>query len=248
MDQLDLPAGVRTYDPALAIDILQYREEHPSLALICDGEWQGESSRNGMLLYEGPAREIGLLHMALNKIGDRMYVCIMPSDWMVQLGINLEPQKDKEHTYKLERVTEHMFLAGSCNPIHLCEISGLASACIYGSLRRLFGEPDYETNDSNDMYGYTLRAVREDGREAFLRVDSSGVSSLPEDADMKEGAAFVLKQMIDETPPADYSYEGFYWDGPNKLEYGVKDGEPYYREWPLDEFETEQLFSGSQGL
>lgn len=236
---LEISSEVIFHDPAIEVNIDQYRLQHPSAALIYVNERWSNGQWIGTLLYEGPVMDISILHSQLNQQGDKTYNCILPDDWMEQMDISLEPREDLEHTYTLTRITdENTDLFGFCNPVGLCEINGETHARIYGSLRALYGEPDYETDDTEDMYQYILLAERDDGKQAALLVYSGpsgpSVSSRTEDSNMKEGAAYVLKKLLDETPPVDYHYEGYYWDGPTKVEYGVKNGQPYFHEWGLD--------------
>lgn len=243
---LQVESDVIVHNPALEIDIEQYRAQHPSSALIyTDERWLGDQML-GMLLYEGPAGSMALLHGQLNQIGDRMYYCMMPDDWMEQMGITLEPQEDLRYTYEFERETgDSGDLMGFSNPTSLCGFDGMEEARVYGSLRALFGEPDYEDENIETMYQYRLLVTRDDGEQATLLVYSgptgASVSSGMENQEFKEGAAFALKGLLNETPPADYDYQGYYWDGPTKVECGVQDGTPYYREQALSWEEVEAL-------
>lgn len=238
---LKAPEGVTAHTPPLEVNIEQYRTRHPSSALIYTEERLMGREGKGLLLYEGPVKEISALHKELDQIGDKIYYCYLPDDWMEQIGISIEPKEDTEHTYEFERITDCEALTGFCNPFMLCGFDGEEQARVYGSLRTLFGEPDYETKDVEDMYQYMLRVIRSDGKQAVLMVysGSSGpsVSSREEDKDIKEGAAFVLKKLLQETPPSDYIYEGCYWDGPCIVTYGSKAGRPYYKSRVMTEKE-----------
>lgn len=242
---IEVTEHVIVHNPAVEIEVWRYREQHPSQALIYTNEsYQGDTLK-GMLLYEGPAKEIALLHGKLNGLGDRAYYNVMPDDWMEQLGISLEPREDTEHTYEFIRdIGSSDSLEGFCNPVRLCGFEGEEQARVYGSLLSLYGRPDYESEDMEDMYQYRLIVTRDDGRQAVLLVYSgptgASVSTVAKDEDIKEGAAFALKQLIDQTPPADYSYQGYYWDGPVKIECGSKDHVPYYRE---EELSIEEIYN-----
>lgn len=237
-DFIETGEGVIVHDPAIEIEVARYREEHPSAALIYTDEKVIKDVRKGMLLYEGPAKEISLIHDELNRIGDRSYICIMPKDWKEQLGIFLEPTQDLEHTYEFER--------NDSSDIDFDEFSipiglggdVLEQVAIFGSLLALFGEPDYLSENLENMYQYSLLAKRSDGKETILLVYSGptgpSVSCRKKESDMKAGAAYALRELLQETPPMDYSYEGYYYDGPTTLEFGVKDGVPYFQEKELE--------------
>lgn len=237
-EDVELAETITAYNPAMPIDVERYRELHPEAALIYTDEHQQDGRTRGLLLFEGPAGDIAELSMSLNQKGTNSNVCQMPDNWMEQMGISLEPKEDLDHTYEFIRDTSDPYdLSGYCNPIGLCGFDGKEQARTYGSLRTLYGEPDYETEDVEDMFQYRLLVKRSDGREAVLLAYSGAtgpsLSSRPEDDDMKEGAAFALKKLLTETTPADYSYEGYYWDGPAKVEQGSKNGSPYYKEREL---------------
>ena len=103
----------------------------------------------------------------------------------------------------------------------------------YGRLRALFGEPNYETQNSEDAYSYILFVEPESSEKIYLEVyeGSSGpaIGGLNNAESLQ--AAETLKKLIEESEEvADYQYEGYYLDLDSKITMGIKDGVPYYNE------------------
>ena len=114
----------------------------------------------------------------------------------------------------------------------------LESVIAYGRLRALFGEPNYETQNSEDAYSYILFVEPESSEKIYLEVyeGSSGpaIGGLNNAESLQ--AAETLKKLIEESEEvADYQYEGYYQDLDLKISMGIKNGVPYYREEPCEE-------------
>ena len=114
----------------------------------------------------------------------------------------------------------------------------LESVIAYGRLRALFGEPNYETQNSEDAYSYILFVEPESSEKIYLEVyeGSSGpaIGGLNNAESLQ--AAETLKKLIEESEEvADYQYEGYYQDLDLKISMGIKNGVPYYNEEPCEE-------------
>ena len=114
----------------------------------------------------------------------------------------------------------------------------LESVIAYGRLRALFGEPNYETQNSEDAYSYILFVEPESSEKIYLEVyeGSSGpaIGGLNNAESLQ--AAETLKKLIEESEEvADYQYEGYYQDLDLKISMGIKNGVPYYSEEPCEE-------------
>ena len=112
------------------------------------------------------------------------------------------------------------------------------SVIAYGRLRALFGEPNYETQNSEDAYSYILFVEPESSEKIYLEVyeGSSGpaIGGLNNAESLQ--AAETLKKLIEESEEvADYQYEGYYQDLDLKISMGIKNGVPYYNEEPCEE-------------
>ena len=117
-------------------------------------------------------------------------------------------------------------------------ILDLESVIAYGRLRALFGEPNYETQNSEDAYSYILFVEPESSEKIYLEVyeGSSGpaIGGLNNAESLQ--AAETLKKLIEESEEvADYQYEGYYQDLDLKISMGIKNGVPYYNEEPCEE-------------
>ena len=114
----------------------------------------------------------------------------------------------------------------------------LESVIAYGRLRALFGEPNYETQNSEDAYSYILFVEPESSEKIYLEVyeGSSGpaIGGLNNAESLQ--AAETLKKLIEESEEvADYQYEDYYQDLDLKISMGIKNGVPYYNEEPCEE-------------
>ncbi len=129
---------------------------------------------------------------------------------------------------------------------------GRQTALVLGRLRALFGEPLYVTENLEEQYSYCVRVEGSDGGTVYLEVyrGSSGPAIGGGYGEASQKAADALAAYIQAASPADYDYEGYYLDGPSRVRMGVKNGEPYYDERPLDlpEKEMEALFKRLYGL
>lgn len=105
-------------------------------------------------------------------------------------------------------------------------------ALFWGKARTLFGEPNQQSADWENMYTYEIEAS--DGQNAPLYLEvyhGSGGSSVAmptEDNDVDHAAYDQAKSeliaLIESAQPADYVWEGVYEDIPVNIKYTVKDG------------------------
>ena len=110
------------------------------------------------------------------------------------------------------------------------------TALVYGRLRKLFGEPLYESEDLEDQYSYCISAERE-GKTVYLEAYSgpSGPAVGGEQNKDSRDAASELVRFIQQAEAADYDYKGVYYDGPSEVRMGVKNGVPYSEENEMEE-------------
>ena len=109
---------------------------------------------------------------------------------------------------------------------------------IQGILKTLFGEPLYETGDYEDAYCYFIEAKDEKNSSKRFNV-YQGCSGCAIGA---SGSYSELKEVIDQfidllknTNPSDFLYEGVYMDADVKIRQGIKNGEIIYEEMDLDD-------------
>lgn len=114
---------------------------------------------------------------------------------------------------------------------------------IYGRLKTLFGDPLYEEKDIENQYTYAVAATTEDGREIFLHAYNgpSGPAIGGQQDEESRKAAYQLLEMIQQTAPSDYEYVGYYWDGPSRIQEGIKNGVPYYEEVEMSNLSEEEI-------
>lgn len=112
-------------------------------------------------------------------------------------------------------------------------------ALFFGKVRRLFGENDSFSDDWECMYTYLITAEDENGNKLYFEIyHGSGGSSISTPysgelpPDYKQAKSELL-ELIENTIPADYVWEGCYYDIPVNIKYTVKDGKAYVeREFP----------------
>lgn len=110
-------------------------------------------------------------------------------------------------------------------------------ALTYGRLRKLFGEPLYESEDVEEMYSYCISAARDDKTvylNAYSGASGPAIGGDEDDKDSRD-AAYELIDFIKQAEAADYDYKGVYYDGPSEVRMGVKNGVPYFEENEIEE-------------
>ena len=109
--------------------------------------------------------------------------------------------------------------------------SGEMHSLFYGQMLTLFGEPDYVTQDNENMFSCAVSGTNDEGNEVFLEIYYG--PSGPAIGGNAQGwtdriAAFQLSQLIMSAEPTDYEWKSVYEDVPAKVRMGVKNGKPYY--------------------
>lgn len=108
-------------------------------------------------------------------------------------------------------------------------------ALFYGKLRTVFGEPDYTSDDYENMYSYWITA--EDGQnklylEVYHGPSGASVGGKPFDISKEQekvymNAAEQLIALIESANPSNYVWEGIYEDTSENVRYTVKGGKAY---------------------
>ena len=116
-----------------------------------------------------------------------------------------------------------------------------------GQLKYLFGDPLYMTEDFEDMLSYIIEATDESGNTLLLNVYSAGTGPAigghyENDREAYQKAAHELAAYISQADASDYEYEGYYLDGPSKIEMGVENGKSYYKETEMSDEEVSEVF------
>lgn len=106
------------------------------------------------------------------------------------------------------------------------------SSLFLGQVKTLFGEPDYITENYEEMFSCAVVAKNQDGNVLYLEIYSgpSGAAIGGVNDEASEKAAKELARLIMVAEPTDYDWEGVYSDIPVNIKMGVKNGKPYYEE------------------
>ena len=114
-----------------------------------------------------------------------------------------------------------------------------AATELYGRLLTAFGEPVETSKSLENAYTYVILAKCEDGNKHVLSVYEGPSGPAIGGNKNAMDAAQALKKHILNAMPADYEYKGYYLDGPTKIHRGIKNGEVFYSEVPMD-FDDEE--------
>ena len=115
---------------------------------------------------------------------------------------------------------------------------------ICGKIKALFGQPIYETKNLENLFSYCILATSE---EVYLDIYCAGsglaVGGISDEKSRK--AAKALVDYVRQAEPINYAYKAYYLDGPTALEFGIRDGAPYYNETELrlSEKEFRELYA-----
>ena len=112
---------------------------------------------------------------------------------------------------------------------------------ICGKIKALFGQPVYETENLENLFLYYILATSEEGKEIYLDIYCAGsgpaVGGMQDEKSRK--AAKALVEYVWQAEPVDYTHKAYYLDGPAVLEFGIKNGSPFYNETELSLSEKE---------
>ena len=112
---------------------------------------------------------------------------------------------------------------------------------ICGKIKALFGQPIYETENLDNLFIYCILATQEEGEEVYLHIYCAGSGpAVGGMQDEKSGkAAKALADYVWQADPVNYTHKAYCLDGPTALEFGIRDGAPYYSETELKLSEKE---------
>ena len=106
---------------------------------------------------------------------------------------------------------------------------------MYGKIKALFGQPIYETENLGNLFLYRILTTSDEGEEIHLEIYCAGsgpaVGGMQDEKSRK--AAKALVNYVWQAEPVNYTHKAYYLDGPSVLEFGIKNGSPYYNETEL---------------
>ena len=141
-------------------------------------------------------------------------------------------------SYTFQSVNNMENITGSsklCSFIENFADYGEQFSLICGKIKALFGQPIYETENLENLFSYCVLATSEELEEVYLNIYCAGsglaVGGMSDEKSRK--AAKALVDYVRQAEPINYTYKAYYLDGPTALEFGIKDGTPYYNETEL---------------
>ena len=118
---------------------------------------------------------------------------------------------------------------------------------ICGKIKALFGQPIYETENLENLFFILYFNDIGRGEEVYLDIYCAGsgpaVGGMQDEKSRR--AAKALVDYVWQAEPVNYAYKAYYLDGPTTLEFGIRDGAPYYNETELrlSEKEFRELYA-----
>ena len=140
--------------------------------------------------------------------------------------------------YKFKKANENNKMMGNGKLAGMYEYDDSPAHSLFiGQVITCFGEPDYVTENNEDLCSWSVVASDEAGEEINLEIyyGPSGPAIGGPDGAKAKSAADELVKIIKEAKPSEFHYESIYEDMGVKVKMGVKNGVPYYdSEMPED--------------
>ncbi len=140
--------------------------------------------------------------------------------------------------YSFSAQKDETELFGSSQIENLVLFSEYNEVQIQGRMKALFGEPLYETENYEDAYTYVIRATDSEGAHICFTVYQGGSGSAigaKSNSKQLQDALRDFKQLLKDTAPADFLYEGVYMDAYVKIKQGIQNGIPFFEETEIEE-------------
>ena len=144
-----------------------------------------------------------------------------------------EPQKTEESMYTFKPCSHDLLPHGSekIRNIYDDEKAEYHSLFI-GQVLNLFGEPDYTTQNNEDLYSKAVCAEDKEGNVIYFEVyygpSGPAIGGADRHDEVIRKAADELAEVIMAAEPKDFEYKSVYGDLGITVRMGVKDGKPYY--------------------
>ena len=107
----------------------------------------------------------------------------------------------------------------------------------------LFGQPDYFTEDYEQLFSTVVSAENGSGKVFYLEIyhGPSGPAIGGGSSEEEKAAAAELAQLIKGAALSDYEWTGVYADIPVNIRMGVKNGVPYNESDMPEDFDPEEF-------
>lgn len=143
-----------------------------------------------------------------------------------------------------QRTEEFMYTFKPCSPDLLPDRRGWIrgiyddqykaeyQSLFIGQVLNLFGEPDYTTEDNENLYSKAVCAEDKEGNVIYFEVyfgqSGPAIGGTDHRDEIIRKAADELAEIIMAAEPKDFEYKSVYEDLGVTIRMGVKDGRPYY--------------------
>lgn len=144
--------------------------------------------------------------------------------------------------YTFKRVPRERY-DGGCNILNVYEASKDGEAVFPGQAITLFGQPDYFTEDYENIFSMVVEASKEGSEPLYLEIyhGPSGPAIGGNNDEAHKAAAEELAEKIRAAKPSDYDWEGVYEDIPVNIRMGVRNGVPYNESDFPEEFDEDMF-------
>ena len=118
------------------------------------------------------------------------------------------------------------------------------AAIAEGKLLSAFGQPEFESENNENSFNYTIRATANNGESVILTVYSVGVIHIGAERQdsFAEKAASALIEYVNAFAPADYSRTVYYLDFDMQIDIQVKGGKATISQSQISQEKANELF------
>lgn len=157
-----------------------------------------------------------------------------PTDAQISASQSEIPQMNREdNMYKFKECSPDLLANGSSKIRNLYEDKSAEYHSLFiGQVLSRFGEPDYITEDNENLFSKAVSAEDKNGNSVYLEIyyGPSG-PAIGGDVSSEEcrKAADELAEFIMSADPKDFEYKSVYEDFGVTVTMGVRNGKPYYQ-------------------
>jgi len=140
--------------------------------------------------------------------------------------------------YSFSAQKDETELLGSSKIDNLELFSEYNEVQIQGRMKALFGEALYETENYEDAYAYVIQATDSGGTKIYFIVYQGGSGcaiGAKSHSKQLQDALKEFKQLLRDTAPVDFLYEGYYLDAYVKIKQGIQGGVPFFEETEMED-------------
>lgn len=157
-----------------------------------------------------------------------------PSETQISASQSEIPQMNREDSmYSFKSCSPDLLANGSSKIRNLYEDKSAEYHSLFiGQVLSRFGEPDYITEDNENLFSKAVSAEDKNGNSVYLEIyygPSGPAIGGDVGSDESRKAADELAEFIMSAEPKDFEYKSVYEDFGVTVTMGVENGKPYYQ-------------------